>query len=41
VSLVDAAERLKDEAEAITKVTGNARLIGSLRFLIAAYQDGL
>jgi DNA-binding CsgD family transcriptional regulator len=38
---LDAAGRLKDEADAITDATGNARVIGSLRFLLAAYQDDL
>jgi ATP/maltotriose-dependent transcriptional regulator MalT len=36
---LDAAARLTDEAEAITDATGNARVAGSLRFLLAAYQD--
>jgi len=38
---LDAAARLIDEAEAINEATGNVRVIGSLRLLLAAYQDEL
>jgi hypothetical protein len=38
---LDAATRLTDEGDAIIEATGNTRVIGSLRFLLAAYQDEL